>query len=131
MNFSDTVNVVCSGSPSRIRMVRRISLGMTTLPRSSIRRTIPVAFIKISFSLLYIALIRADNIRPHKFSNCVVRICKSRGFILHKLHQINFHIYVLFCKQIFLYFVHLSKFFKKNYQSPCLINSNKGFGFSF
>ena len=30
---------------SRIRMVRLISLGMTTLPRSSILRTIPVAFI--------------------------------------------------------------------------------------
>ena len=38
-------NVICNGSPSRIRMVRRISLGMTTRPRSSIRRTIPVAFI--------------------------------------------------------------------------------------
>ena len=38
-------NVICDGSPSRIRMVRRISLGMTTRPRSSIRRTIPVAFI--------------------------------------------------------------------------------------
>ena len=39
------VNEVNSGSPSRIRMVRRISFGMTTLPRSSMRRTIPVAFI--------------------------------------------------------------------------------------
>ena len=38
-------NVICNGSPSRIRMVRRISLGMTTRPRSSILRTIPVAFI--------------------------------------------------------------------------------------
>ena len=37
--------VVCDGSPSRIRMVRRISLGMTTRPKSSMRRTIPVAFI--------------------------------------------------------------------------------------
>jgi hypothetical protein len=27
-----------------MRMVRRISLGMTTRPRSSMRRTIPVAF---------------------------------------------------------------------------------------
>ena len=44
-NFSDTVNDVCKGSPSRIRMVRRISLGITTLPRSSILLTIPVAFI--------------------------------------------------------------------------------------
>ena len=38
-------NVINNGSPSRIRMVRRISLGMTTRPRSSIRLTIPVAFI--------------------------------------------------------------------------------------
>ena len=38
-------NVISNGSPSRILMVRRISLGMTTRPRSSIRLTIPVAFI--------------------------------------------------------------------------------------
>ena len=31
--------------PSRIRIVLRISLGITTLPKSSIRLTIPVAFI--------------------------------------------------------------------------------------
>jgi len=34
-SFSTPVNVFSSGSPSRMRMVRRISLGMTTLPRSS------------------------------------------------------------------------------------------------
>ena len=44
-NLSHRVNAVCNGSPSRMRMVRRISLGMTTRPRSSILRTIPVAFI--------------------------------------------------------------------------------------
>ena len=38
--------------PSRIRIVLLISLGITTLPRSSIRRTIPVAFIYKN-SLLY------------------------------------------------------------------------------
>ena len=38
------LHVINDGSPSRIRMVRRISLGMTTRPRSSMRRTIPVAF---------------------------------------------------------------------------------------
>ena len=38
------VNVICAGSPSRIRIVRRISFGITTRPRSSIRLTIPVAF---------------------------------------------------------------------------------------
>lgn len=47
-NFSLGVNVISEGSPSRIRMVRRISLGMTTRPRSSILRTIPVAFMYIS-----------------------------------------------------------------------------------
>ena len=44
-NLSHRANVVSDGSPSRIRIVRRISLGMTTLPRSSILLTIPVAFI--------------------------------------------------------------------------------------
>ena len=48
--FSHRVNDVCNGSPSRIRKVRRISFGMTIRPRSSTRRTIPVAF--ISFPLL-------------------------------------------------------------------------------
>ena len=38
-------NVISNGSPSRMRMVRRISFGITTRPRSSIRLTIPVAFI--------------------------------------------------------------------------------------
>ena len=43
-NRSHRFNVICDGSPSRIRIVRRISLGITTRPRSSMRRTIPVAF---------------------------------------------------------------------------------------
>lgn len=47
------VNVVSNGSPSRIRMVLLISLGITTRPRSSIRRTIPVAFIYIKISLFH------------------------------------------------------------------------------
>ena len=57
-NCSHRANVICDGSPSRIRMVRRISLGITTRPRSSMRRTIPVAFIykfppvKADFSLV-------------------------------------------------------------------------------
>ena len=44
-NFSHRVNDVCNGSPSRIRRVLLISFGMTILPRSSTRRTMPVAFI--------------------------------------------------------------------------------------
>ena len=49
-NLSHGANVICNGSPSRIRIVRRISLGMTTRPRSSMRRTIPVAFILSNLS---------------------------------------------------------------------------------
>ena len=44
-NVSHCVNAVCNGSPSRIRRVLRISFGMTILPRSSTRLTMPVAFI--------------------------------------------------------------------------------------
>ena len=42
-NRSHGFHVVSSRSPSRIRRVRLISLGMTTRPSSSILRTIPVA----------------------------------------------------------------------------------------
>ena len=41
-----TVNVVCDGSPSRMRRVRLISFGITTRPNSSILLTMPVARIK-------------------------------------------------------------------------------------
>ena len=47
-NLSHRANVICDGSPSRIRSVRRISLGITTRPRSSILLTIPVAFMVAS-----------------------------------------------------------------------------------
>ena len=43
--FSHRVNDVSNGSPSRMRRVLLISFGMTILPRSSTRRTMPVAFI--------------------------------------------------------------------------------------
>ena len=42
---SVTVNVFREGSPSLMRRVRRISLGITIRPRSSTLRTMPVAFI--------------------------------------------------------------------------------------
>ena len=42
-NCSTDINVVHEGSPSRMRRVLRISLGITILPKSSTRRTIPVA----------------------------------------------------------------------------------------
>ena len=44
-NFCQFANVISDGSLSRICRVRRISLGITTRPRSSIHRTMPVAFI--------------------------------------------------------------------------------------
>jgi len=72
-NFSHGDNVVCEGSPSRIRMVRRISFGITTLPRSSILLTIPVAFIYLfllclntSSVLLFAALGRICGAPPKK-----------------------------------------------------------------
>lgn len=50
-NLSHRANVICDGSPSRIRRVRRISFGMTIRPRSSMRLTMPVAFIYCSSTL--------------------------------------------------------------------------------
>ena len=43
-NISHRANVICDGSPSRMRSVRRISFGITTRPSSSILLTMPVAF---------------------------------------------------------------------------------------
>lgn len=50
-NSCQFFNVICDGSPSRIRRVRRISFGITTRPRSSILRTIPVAFMVLFSSV--------------------------------------------------------------------------------
>ena len=63
-------NVVCYGSPSRIRRVRRSSLGMTTLPRSSMRRTIPVAFIAIPPNFVFRPGLRSGKLRRnwHSYS---------------------------------------------------------------
>ena len=47
-NTSHRVNDVCNGSPSRMRSVLLISFGMTILPKSSTRLTMPVAFIRLS-----------------------------------------------------------------------------------
>ena len=52
-NFISCVNDVSDGSPSRIRIVRRISFGITTRPRSSIRLTIPVAFILLPPQIIF------------------------------------------------------------------------------
>ena len=56
-NLSIGVNVVNRGSPSLIRIVLRISFGITTLPKSSILLTIPVAFIYSFLLKLQIVLL--------------------------------------------------------------------------
>ena len=49
------VNVVCKGSPSRMRRVLLISLGITILPKSSTLLTMPVAFIYLSPFTIHLA----------------------------------------------------------------------------
>ena len=75
------VNDISGGSPSRMRIVRRISFGMTTRPRSSIRRTIPVAF--MFFSPLAQILI-ADSIcelwEIMRRADSMLQRMKSAGF---------------------------------------------------
>src|SRR5699024_10883405 len=77
---------ISMGSPSRIRSVRRISLGTTTLPRSSILLTIPVAFMFCSSVLQYFHYL-------HVLDKC--SICRMEEFIpegiilLHYLHHVD------------------------------------------
>ena len=53
-NLSHRVNAVCNGSPSRIRRVRRISLGITTRPRSSdCVNQVQKIFVKLQKALKY------------------------------------------------------------------------------
>ena len=58
---------ISSGSPRRMRWVRRISLGITTRPSSSMRRTIPVAFMFLLLRFLKNA--------------CSTSICQAGPFI--------------------------------------------------
>lgn len=56
---------ISKGSPSRMRSVRRISLGITTRPSSSILRTMPVALIAIFLPAIFSGLsIHAYYSRP-------------------------------------------------------------------
>ena len=64
------VNAVSSGSPSRILIVLRISLGITTRPRSSMRRTIPVAFIFTSVKKNIVGIVCAE------FDRIFILFCK-------------------------------------------------------
>ena len=85
---SCAVNVFSSGSPSRMRMVRRISLGMTTLPRSSIRLTIPVAFMLSNLSLSGLAGNSSAGIiyAPHKVILEKSRRCRRLPWPPGKIH---------------------------------------------
>ena len=58
---------ISSGSPSLIRIVLRISFGITTRPKSSIRRTIPVAFM-VSFPPFFqiVSLVSAPAAKIYK-----------------------------------------------------------------
>mgnify|MGYP005765850547 len=72
-NLSYSDNIICDGSPSRIRRVRRISFGMTTLPKSSILLTIPVAFMLLSSSVST-AFDRLFEVIMNKNQNIYVKI---------------------------------------------------------
>ena len=92
-NLSSGVNIVSVGSPSRILMVRRISLGMTTRPRSSILLTIPVAFIY-------------NNSFPvHNKANltCKTIICKIPHFILTAKQEYFSYVVWLFRSYIYCF----------------------------
>jgi hypothetical protein len=57
-----------------MRMVRRISLGITTRPRSSMRRTIPVAFIR---KILLHFYLMSEIVFTGGFSLCKARTVTS------------------------------------------------------
>ena len=67
-NLSIGVNVVREGSPSRTRRVLLISLGMTILPKSSTRLTIPVVVIGF----------RKQNEKTHNLPKVSFRPRRSR-----------------------------------------------------
>ena len=73
-NLSYSDNMICDGSPSRIRSVRRISLKITTLPKSSILLTIPVAFIS---RLLFLPA-AAGSFRIHSMNRFFAFYVKMR-----------------------------------------------------
>ncbi len=53
LNF---VSVICNGSPSRMRIVRRISFGITTLPKSSPRVKYSPRVLKILYFTGFLGL---------------------------------------------------------------------------
>ena len=77
---------ISSGSPRRMRWVRRISLGITTLPSSSMRRTIPVAFIilpSLRFPL-YVVSVNGGKLYRQRIFCFARRIAFRAGFCYNK-----------------------------------------------
>ena len=105
-NLSKYVNVVCDGSPSRIRSILLISLGITTLPKSSILLTKPLAVPKIvrrscsSLTILTATL---------PYARCIVHRTRSRRHQL--LSYIHFSlIYKLCCYYLYFWEKYTARF---------------------
>ena len=99
---SNSVNVVCNRSPSRILIVLLISFGMTTLPRSSIG--VPVAFMYIFLLLMQIVMLLRANasnkvhsgVKFFKFGNAVWFLLFVRK---GKLYCVIWFLKLIFCQQ--------------------------------
>ena len=103
-NLSSGVNIVSVGSPSRIRIVRLISFGITTRPRSSMRLTIPVAFIYIKISLFYrfVPLVSAnegDLYFKVEFYYIAILLTKNQR---SELHHADF-LFLIFPNEMIIY----------------------------
>lgn len=84
-NCSHRFHVICDGSPSRIRSTRRISLGITIRPRSSIRRTIPVAFTLSKPFLCFQAAPQREGCAAAFISRCFIMRVAAR--FLHSIRS--------------------------------------------
>ncbi len=78
--------------PCRILMVRRISLGMTTLPRSSMRLTIPVAFILFPPIFRFVGIVCAENGRSFIFM--VIPLTHHKNIDLAELKVVGGYLFV-------------------------------------
>lgn len=112
--------MLCDRSPSRIRNVRRISLGTTILPRSSILRTIPVAF---TLKILLCCIFFANLLSATGFLLCIpfpfLLAFRFISSILSLLPRRKNH-FLPYCLTIFFYVVimHLLSLFemrRRNY----------------
>ncbi len=77
-NLSQSVNVVCKGSPSRIRIVLLISLGITTRPRPSILLTFPLAVPDSALTLI----VAQSSTAALRFARCITHRVRSQPHLL-------------------------------------------------